>query len=244
MKRVLVLLIVLACHKSSNELATETWGVRDYAEAGLDIAKPWTSADHAHAAEVLAKVTDGHRDRLPHYRGAKSGAVFDKLIAPLPPDGDRPINERFLVHSDRYNATNAISKLYFKDLLGPTSREGIELFGALLREATILRASAEDFLTTFGPDDPKREVRAEGLAKMNAGYGLMLVGCLQIAADTRQSMDDRVAIVKHVTAALPVLFAAAPAETRQQIRKQLLSLAQAKGELGVAIASARDTINN
>ena len=82
MKRVLVLLIVVACSKTkTNELPGEAWGVDDYAKAGLSVDKPWTAAEHVQAASVLKDVTAGHRDRLPRFRGAKSGAVFAQLIA-------------------------------------------------------------------------------------------------------------------------------------------------------------------
>jgi hypothetical protein len=226
MKRVLVVLVVLACSckAKTNDLPGEAWSAADYASAGLATDKPWTHADHTRAAAVLAQQTAGHRDRLPRFQGAKSGAVFAKLIATLPPDDDQPIADRFIAHVERYEATNAISKLYVENALAVPTREWIELMGALLRESVVLATAAQPFLASFGPDDPQRDGRLRGLAKMQSGFGQMILGSLLTAGDLRVPEADRLALVEHVNAALPVLLPQAPAETQQQIRTQVTAL--------------------
>jgi hypothetical protein len=244
MKRALVLLVLvlLACSKTkSNALPPEAWGVSDYESAGIDIDKPWTDVDFVHAANVLAQVTAGHRERLPRYRGAKSGAVFAKLIESLPPDDDKPIGERFIVHSERSEAANQTSKLYLENAYAVPTREWIELMGVVLREATMLTSNTDAFLASLGPDDPQRETRLQGLAKMHTGYGTMLLGGLLVAGDARVREADRVALVKYVTAAIPVLFPPAPGEMQTQIRDQAMRLVEKlpEGELRTAVIAAQ-----
>jgi len=219
MKRwhLVALLLAVACTKS-NRLPAEAWGVTDYAGAGLQIDKPWTPGDYAAAAEVLASVTVGHRERLPRFRGKKSGAVLAKLLVDLPHDSAQPVEQRFIAHATRGEALNAIAKLYVPNQLDAPPREWIELMGASLREAVVLETDADAFVASFGPDDPKRANRLEGLEKMKAGNGSMLLGGLLVADQVRLPEDDRVAMLQHVTAALPILFPRTPADTQQQIR--------------------------
>lgn len=215
-----VLLVGSACTKS-NELPDEAWAGIDYASAGLQIDKPWTPDDYAAAAKVLEKVTAGHRERLPRFRGKKSGAIFAKLLVDLPDDLAQPIDRRFIAHFTRGEALNALAKLYLPNQLDTPPREWIELMGASLREAAVLATDADAFVASFGADDPKRANRLEGLEKMKAGNGSMLLGGLLVADQLRLSEDDRVAMLQHVTAGLPVLFPRAPVETQQQIRNVL-----------------------
>lgn len=244
MKRALVLLVLFACSAKSNGLPAEAWGVSDYASAGLEVDKPWAAADFIHATSVLEQATAEHRDRLPRFRSAKSGAVFSKLIADLPDDSGQPIDQRFSAHAQRFEATNKISKLYMENALAPPNREWIELMGALLREARLLTTLSDTFIASFGPDDPKREARLQGLAKMQSGYGSMLLGGLLVAGDGRVSEVDRVALVQHVTAALPTLFPVAPDEAQRNIRDQVAKLVDGlpAGDLRNAVTTAQHAL--
>jgi hypothetical protein len=245
MKRAFLLLVLFACaNQKSNELPPEAWGVPDYAGAGLHIDEPWTAVDFVHAATVLEQVSAGHRERLPRYRGVKSGVVFAKLLEPLAPDEDQPLAIRFGAHAERAEAANQTSKLYVENAYAVPTREWIELMGVVLREATMLTSNSDAFIASFGSDDPKREVRLQGVAKMKIGYGTMLLGGLIVAGDTRVAAADRVAMVKHVSAALPVLFPVAPRETQAQIREQAKSLVAKlpKGEVRDAVIEAQQVL--
>ena len=217
---VAAVVVAVACAKS-NRLPTEAWGVTDYAGAGLNIDKPWTADDYASAAKVLENVTVEHRERLPRFRGERSGAVFAKLLVDPPEDAAAAIDKRFIAHSTRSEALGAIARLYLPNQLDTPPREWIELMGASLREAAMLASEADAFIASFGADDPKRAARLEGLARMNLGYGSMLLGGLLVADQLRLPEDDRVAMLQHVTAALPVLFPRTAADTQQQIRDVL-----------------------
>jgi hypothetical protein len=235
-----VVTLVLAC-TNANQPPTEAWGVADYANVGLHVDQPWTSDDYTSAARVLQQQSAGHRERLPRFHGEESGPVFAKLLTDLPADGGQPVNERFIAHAKRADALNAISKLYMENALATPSREWIELMGAYLREAVVLATNADAFLTSFGADDPKREVRLDGIAKMRSGYGSMMLGALLVADQLRVPEDDRVAMLVHVTAVLPTLFPFAPPETQRNIRDVIAKqvVAFPTGRLHDAILAAQ-----
>ncbi len=236
MKRALVLLLVLGCSKQPAR-APEAWGVADYAKAGIAIDKPWAPDDYPAAAAVLKQLLPDHRDRLPRFHGDKSGAVFAKLMTPPPDDSAAPIAARFFAHMTRGEALQTLSKLYSAV---PPSRELIEVMGANLGEAAALATEAEPFLASFGPDDPQRAIRLDGLAKMRTGFGEMMAGGLMIASDPSLPEDDRVAMVNHVTAVLHVLLPFTEPATQQQIRSTIAAQVSAtKGNVHDAFVAAQ-----
>jgi hypothetical protein len=221
MKHALVLVAMLGCGEAKDQPAAETWGVAEFAKAGLHIDRPWRPADFTAAATVLEEQCKDHHDRLPHFHGPRSGKVFAKLLTPLPDDSAAPITERFSAHMVRGEALNTISKLYLVDLLAAPSREYIEVMGAYFLEASALAEIADLFLASFGPGDPKHQTRLAGLAQMEHGDGLMLHGGLLIAEDARLSEADRLAMLAYVTAALPTLLPRAEPAVQQAIRDDL-----------------------
>jgi hypothetical protein len=240
-----VVTLVLGCTKAAtNQLPAEAWTVADYANAGLHIDKPWTADDYTVAASVLQQQSAGHRERLPRFHGEKSGAVFAKLLIDLPADSGEPITERFTAHFKRGEAINAISKLYVENELATPSREWIELMGASMREAAVLATNADAFVASFGLDDPQRDVRLGGLARMKDAYGSMLIGGLLVADQLRVPEDDRVAMLGHVTEALPTLFPLLPPDKQRSIRDIIAKQVAAfpAGRLHAAIIAAEQVL--
>ena len=205
----------------ANELPAETWGVTELAQAGLHIDKPWRPEDFTTAAAVLEAQCAAHRDRLPHFHGARSGEVFAKLITPLPDDGTAPVTERFYAHMLRGDALISISKLYMENMLAKPSREYIEVMGAYLGEAAVFARTADAFIATFGSHDPKHQARQDGLAQMRHGFGQMMNGGLLISEDARVPEADRLAMLGYVTKALPTLMPQVEPALQQTIRDNL-----------------------
>jgi hypothetical protein len=247
MKRaaIMVVGVVFGCSQAkTNALPAEAWGTADYANAGLRIDNPWTPDDYTTATQVLQQESAGHRERLPHFHGAKSGAVFAKLLTDLPDDGSASVNQRFLAHATRFEATKDLAKLYMPYEYQPPTREWIELMGASLHEGAVLATISDAFLASFGSDDPKHEARLGGLAEMKRGYGGMLFGSLLVADQLHVSDDDRVAMIAHVTAALPALFPLVSADTQHQIRDTIAKEVAGfpAGKLHDAIVAAQQAL--
>ncbi len=227
--RALLLVTLLACRSSSsvNDLPPEAWGTTDYVAAGLpSIDHTWTIDEHEAAGAALAKAVEGHRERLPHLGGAKSGAVFARIAEPTPTARDVVLDPKtdFIVHARRFETTNLISKLYTVDPLAAATADYLALYGVLLHETVELDRTADPFLALYPAGDPTREARLGGLATMRRGWGEMLLGGLMICADIRVAEPVRIALAKQIAAVLPVVFAKLEPTAQQSIRGQLTTL--------------------
>lgn len=224
--RALALVVLIACSSKTNELAPETWGTDDYVKAGVPASDHvWSLDEHEAAAVALATLSTGHRERLPHQAGARSGAVFARMIEraditdvlPDPPTA-------FLFHMRRYEAANAMSKLYIVDAYQAVTAEYLALVNVILLETVELDRGTDRFLASFGADDPKREARLGGVRKMHQGWGGMLLGGVLILADRRVPEPARITFAKQLSPPLQALFSRVEPDTQKMIREQLGAL--------------------
>ncbi len=216
-----------ACSSNkANQLPAEAWSIDDYVKAGVpSLDHPWSVDDHEIAAPVLLKETQGHRNRLPHKDGAKSGPLFARIAeAPAAPVADAPVDQTFILHARRFEAANEISKLYTVDAVQTANAEYAALTGVMLHEAEILMIAGPAFLATFPADDPSRPAREEGLGKMRTGWGQMLLGALAMCGDTRIPEPTRVSLARDVRSVWDKLYPSSPADVQELIKKQLSAL--------------------
>jgi hypothetical protein len=227
MKRwLLALVFTIACkadHRSVNDLPAETWTVADYTKAGVPAPDhAWSLDELQQAVNALATATQGHRERLPHQDGTMSGPVFAKLVEATPVDGT--VSERFGAHGARYEAMNQLSKLYMVDATAAVTPEWLALIGNVLQESAALQVDVAEFLASFGPDDPKHDVRVDGVATMRRGWGQMLEGGLMMLADLRVAMPVRVRFARVLRRVFPVLIPALLPEQQTAIQGRLKKL--------------------
>src|SRR4051794_24919887 len=129
MMRTCLLVVLLAC--GPRGAPPEAWGTADYVAAGVpDPGHAWSSAELTKASAAIAAAAADHDDRLPRFRGARSGAVFARLLEAPADDATRPVAPRLGEHLARYEALNQVQKPYVHGLATPT-REQVELAGAL-----------------------------------------------------------------------------------------------------------------
>jgi hypothetical protein len=217
---VLALVLGAACHDPR-----PSWAVSDYVRAGMPTpTHAWSTDELVQATRVLATVTRGRAERLPHFHDPGSGAVFDHFVARAPADDPKgALGKRIGDHLARYQAINTLSHLYAEVSTLPR-RETIEIWGALIAEATILDGLADPFLATFPPDDVKLAVRRDGMAKMRHGYGTLLFGALTLAGDDHLAVDDRIALLGYVAEGLRAIFDHLRQDDRQAIVHGVKSL--------------------
>lgn len=224
-RRILVVVgfvALAACSKSKspNDLPAESWGEAEYVKAGLPAADhTWTAAELKVAVDVLSKETTGHRDRLPHRGGVKSGAVFERLVEG--PSAAADPAQAYIAHAERFDVINQISKLYVASEMASASAEYYAITGRLLREAMALEVGAEAFLATIPADDPTRPTREAGFAKMRSGWSTMLLGGLMMVSDVRAPEAARIDLSKDLTAVLPTMYPRSEPGTKQMIKEQL-----------------------
>jgi len=225
MKRMLIVCVAFALaacakDKSPNELPAESWGEADYTKAGLPASDhSWTNAELKTCVDVLGKETTGHRDRLPHRGGSKSGAVFERIVE-VPASAGGP-SAAYLAHPEPFDFLTPISKLYVSSDMASANVEFYAITGRLVREAHVLEQGAEAFLAQFAADDPSRPSREAGFAKMRSGWSTMMLGGLLMVSDVRAPEPARISLSKDLAAVLPVMYPRAEAGTKQMIKEQL-----------------------
>jgi len=225
MMRAWLLVVLLAC--GARGAPPEAWGTADYVAAGVpDPGHAWSNAELVKAGTAITAAADGHEDRLPRYRGARSGAVFARLIEAPADDATRPVALRLGEQLARYQTLNDVQKRYLHGLATP-SREQIELAGALLHESVTMMALVDPFLATFSADDPSLETRRNGLATFRRGSADLLYGAVMVADDRRPPTEDRVAMLRHVAETIGPLWPALPVPRRDEIRAYLVKLSEA-----------------
>jgi hypothetical protein len=213
---------VLACQ--SKDKATDTWTVRDYMQAGVpDPGHAWSSSELKAAVAAFAV----HSDHLPSFQGARSGAVFARVVAAAPDDPTASVKTRFSDLLEREDALRAFAKLYLSDDLDVPRREPIEAWGTMLDIDVMMEPLMQTFLASFPPNDPSLGKRMDGLHKMREGEGEMIRGMLLMAADTRADLAVRRAILGHATHPVAVLFPSLGADDQREIRDLLAKLVDA-----------------
>jgi hypothetical protein len=230
MRWIWVVAVVLAC--GSHDARAEAWGTSDYVAAGVpDPAGAWSSAKLKTAVDAIDQAAAGHPERLPRYRGAKSGAVFAKLLDRPRDDFSAPVTARLGMHLERFEAFNKASKLYANGL-GPPPREQIELFSALLHEAVAIGDLSGPFLATFSRDDPSLPTRRQGLVTFREGVGGMLLGSVMVADNQQVPDADRLVVFGYLADTAPALLPPLPAKVQESVRTYIDKLAAAtKGDL-------------
>jgi hypothetical protein len=215
---------LLACStpRSANDLPAESWGTSDYVKAGLPaIDHAWTVAEHETALGVLTKESAGHRERLPHRSGAKSGAVFERLVEATPTTDATSPTEAYGLHAQRFEVLNRLSKLYLASETAAAPTEYYAITGRMLHEAQALELGADAFLSTIAADDPTRPVREQGLARMRSGWSTMLLGSLMMVSDIRAPQAASIGLSHDLAAVLPSMYPHAAEPTKQKIKEQL-----------------------
>lgn len=222
MKLLLLLLALVACQGTREVPVEPAYYVEDYTRGGVPAPDhAWSVAEHGTAAHALAPIVAGHRERLPR---AKS-AVFARMIESGTLDESLPIDQRLGQHVDRFQAAIDLSRLYNKDGMELPSTEWIELIAVALHEAAAISTLVDPFFQSLPADDPQRQVRLDGLARMRSGWSGMLQGGLLVAGNNLVAVRDRVRLLAAIEDAMPSLFPLLAADDQTQVRDLATKLA-------------------
>ena len=136
----------------------------------------WSSGDYALAAEAISKLYEEDPKLLPRLDSAKSGEVFDRLVASenlaVLRDETVPMATRGKAGAGFGKGLGAITRLYLQALADgePLKREVLALQAQLLRYTVATRALAGTMAEGIAPDDPARATRLAGFEKVKAGH--------------------------------------------------------------------------
>lgn len=186
----------------------------------------WSVIELRNAVDVIARAAEDHPDRLPRFHGARSGAVFARLVDEPVDDSTAPVTARLGKHLDRYDGLNKALKMY-KPSLAPARREQIELFRVLLHETVAISTLSTAFLATFPPDDPSLPDRRHGIEVFYEGVAGMLFGSMMIADDRRVDEVDRIVVFGYLAEVAPALLPKISDKHQREIRAYADRLAAA-----------------
>ncbi len=168
------------------DASDESFTTAEYLRLGLPAPdKAWSADDMAKAAEILDAVAQQGSQHLPRYKSRRSGEVFARLTSPQNLDffKDRslPLGSRIPPSFGFGEASNRIFKLYIAGFVKKEVRdtEIVELWGAQLRSTTMMLVLLDEFLPTIKKNDPKYQVRMQGLDRMKRGLAEVVSGGLQ-----------------------------------------------------------------
>lgn len=222
MKRLLLLLALAACQGKREAPAEPPVTVLDYTRDGVPAPDhAWSIADHGTAAKALATLASDHRERLPR----QGSIVFARMIEPGTFDDSLPIEQRLGQHVERFQAAIDLSKLYNKSGMELPNTEWIELIAVALHEAAAMSKLVDPYFQSLPADDPQRQVRLDGLARMRAGWSGMLQGGLLVADNSLVAVRDRVRMLAAIEDAMPALFPLLDVEDQAGVRDLATKLA-------------------
>jgi hypothetical protein len=218
-------LALAACSRapaSGGPPPTDVWGATDYTSHGLpDPGRTWTEAERTQAFVTIQQLTAANPERLPQFHGAKSGAIFDRLVeAPAADDPASPVEDRFARHLTRARLLASAGDLYRPtEDKGPPPREAIELAGKALGELGAALALL-DQIRAIAPA-ARTASRGEDLEGLPMTAATRVMALLEIADQVRLPVEDRRALVGYIAVALPAIFPRVPADQQQLIRETL-----------------------
>lgn len=187
--------------------------------------RTWTASDVEKAAGILAKLTT---DELPRSGSERSGAVFRRLTSvesfEMLSDGQVPLDSRMAQMPPLLQGFNKVLMTYAAadQKTHALGTETIGLMCTLVRGTTQVLAVANEFMGTIPKDDPKRETRLAGLAKMKSGMANVVFGALTTTGERAQyAAADRAALATAIEEALPKVVPELPATVRRELPGRL-----------------------
>jgi hypothetical protein len=207
--------------KSSND---ESLTLDEYIRLGLPAYdRLWSGDDMVKAEKVLTLVSQKGYRQLPRYKSERSGKAFDRLTSAQNLDffKDRtfPLNARFPLLINYFQSSNQVFKLYLAGFLknDVSDSEMVELLGAQLRSALVLLEIVDEFLPTIKKDDPKYQVRMQGLDQMKRGLASVVAGGLKTLTE-RESYraSELVRLVGYMQETFPQIVLRLPDGSRTE----------------------------
>lgn len=205
----------------------------EYIAAGFPAHdRGWGGQDMAKAGELLTPMAASTPDRLPRFRSAKSGPMFDRIVSPDNADLFRnrtlPVNARMSQLDPYMGGCAAIFKAYWvafeKHAVG--GRDIIELMNNQLRTSAAALELADEFMATVPANDPRLEVRRAGVEQMKRGNAMVVSGMVQSLTESGSySAADRVVLADGLRQTLPGMLGHLPAGSRQEIVARIAALA-------------------
>ncbi len=203
----------------------------DYTARGVPSPdRQWLPADYNAAVEVLAKLSSEDPMLLPRYRGPGS-AVFARMVSPdnfsILANKSLPLDQRMPLALELLPAIKGSLVIYLnsnssKHFFGD---ELVELQAHQLAAVIAMSGAVSEFTATLSLDDPKNQVRKDGLSKMRRGFGMMINGSIVTLSETNlYSERQLIRFAGYLERLLPRLLSSLPDSIRIESKGQLAKL--------------------
>lgn len=210
----------------------ESFTSDQYVRNGLPAPdRDWSGEDMLKAAQNLALFAKkaGFRS-LPRYKSERSGEMFARLTSPQNLNMYRnrklPLETRLPQALIYYQANGQILKFYLTGFAKKEVRDSemVELLGSLLRSTVVILELVDELLPTIKKDDPKYQVRMQGIEQMKQGLASVVAGGLQTLTEREGYRgSELVRLVECMKETFPIivprLLPAARTETLLRLEK-------------------------
>lgn len=192
----------------------------------LGLAAPdreWSGNDIVEAEKIFASLAHKGYQQLPRYQSERSGEIFARLTSPqnlnLFRNRSLPLDARLPQSLSYLQASNQILKLYLSAFLKKEVRDSelVELIGAQFRATVVVFELVEEFLPTLKKDDPKYQVRMQGLEQMKRGLASVVAGGLQTITERKSYRGSELArLVGYMQETFPLIVSRLPLDARTE----------------------------
>lgn len=237
----------------------ESLSLAEYIRLGMPAPdRDWSAEDMIKAERILAVLALSGYGQLPRFESERSGEMFSRMTSPrnheLSKNRTLPLEVRLPFALNYLQASNQVMKLYLAAFLkGEVSdREIVEWLGHQLRLSVVVLDVVDEFAPTIRKDDPRYEVRMQGLEQMRRGLASVVSGGLQTLIEKEAYRESELArLVGYMLETYPQIVPRIPpgARTETLLRLEamhadpaLTHLQPGLGELYVKVkASLADT---
>jgi hypothetical protein len=188
----------------------------------------WSGADMIQANKVLASFSQDKTEQLPKYKSPRSGEVFARLTSTesLPSFRNRglPLQTRLALVLDYADGLKEIMKRYTLAFLNNKVRNAdvVELCGAFLRVQVVQLDLVDAFVSTLDKEDPKYDIRMEGMEQMKFGLTQVTTGMLMTLSERhRYRSSDLIRLVGYMQETWPMISCHLPPAARANLLTRL-----------------------
>jgi hypothetical protein len=236
----ILILATLSCQQSGNALPIapdNSLSVTEYISLCMPAPdRPWAGIDYERATEVLRDLASKDPTQLPRFESGTSSKVFGRIVALdnlgiAESAGDNPGQRLSYLYTQLLAHLAEIIKLYtFESNKGQAfDAELAELMSFFVAATLQAWIYADDFIPSISQDDPRYDVRMDGVLKMKEALATTIAGCLTTLAEKNvYRIEVLVRFAGSLSIHLPFLVNHLTPESRQEVLVRLRELISAE----------------
>ncbi len=233
----------LVCAVAAVGVSSTAWAAEDpsltaaeYEALGVPAAdRTWGTAEYEAAAAALGKLAASNPERLPRRGSSKSGAVFERIVAPgnltAITTASLPFETRVTMGGGLVKSMLPILETYLRAKEKMTGAEAIDLMGFQLRSAVAVTLLVQEMVMEMSLFDPTRDARIDDYERLSAKLAKILAPVLQVLMErANYQASDRLRLASTVEELWPVVLEMLPKGARKELPAALRRMIDGKPE--------------